>query len=256
VDPGDGQHRAVSVIPYVGNLSDKIGRKPPIIIGALGAGLMSFGYLYAISIHHVPLAIVMSLLMWGIVYQGYNAVYPSFYPELFPTRTRVSGMAISQNLGTAVSALLPVLFVTAAPPGAANIPLTIGSITLAICIGRGAGLLECARDLSRAPERPRQARRAAGAEAGVRQAEGADAGASEGGLGPSPRQARRPERARHPASTHASVVRVDPGLRRDDIYGRCACDAIRAGAFDAPYASYPPTRCTSSKKNRSAKLSV
>lgn len=124
---------AVLVIPFVGNLADKIGRRIPIIVGALASGLLSFGYLYAISIHNVPLAIVMSLLMWGVVYQGYNAVYPSFYPEMFPTRTRVSGMAISQNLGTAVTALLPVLFVSVAPPGATNIPLTIGLITLAIC---------------------------------------------------------------------------------------------------------------------------
>ena len=129
-----GNILAVLVIPYIGNLSDKVGRKPPIIIGALGAGLLSFGYLYAISIHNVPMAIVMSLLMWGIVYQGYNAVFPSFYPELFPTRTRVSAMAISQNLGTAVTALLPALFVAVAPPGAANIPLTIGALTFGITI--------------------------------------------------------------------------------------------------------------------------
>jgi MFS family permease len=129
-----GNIAAVLVIPFVGNLSDKIGRRPPIIIGALGSGLLSFGYLYAISIHHVPLAITMSLLMWGVVYQGYNAIFPSFYPEMFPTRTRVSGMAISQNLGTLVTALLPALFVAVAPPGATNIPLIIGSITLAICI--------------------------------------------------------------------------------------------------------------------------
>jgi MFS family permease len=132
--PVMGNIVAVLVIPFVGNLSDKIGRRPPIIIGALASGLLSFAYLYAISIHNVPMAIVMSLLMWGVVYQGYNAVYPSFYPEMFPTRTRVSGMAISQNLGTAVTALLPVLFVTVAPPGAANIPMTIGLITLAICV--------------------------------------------------------------------------------------------------------------------------
>ena len=74
----------------------------------------------------------MSLLMWGVVYQGYNAVFPSFYPELFPTRTRVSAMAISQNLGTAVTALLPALFAAVAPPGSTNIPLTIGAITFAI----------------------------------------------------------------------------------------------------------------------------
>jgi len=125
---------AVAVIPFVGNLSDKIGRRIPIMVGSVGAGLLSFGYLYAISVHNVPLAIVMSLLMWGVVYQGYNAVFPSFYPEMFPTRTRVSGMAISQNLGTLVTALLPALFVAVAPPGTANIPLLIGSITLAITV--------------------------------------------------------------------------------------------------------------------------
>jgi len=132
--PVMGNILAVIVIPFVGNLSDKIGRKPPIIVGAIASGLLSFGYLYAISIHNVPMAIVMSLLMWGVVYQGYNAVFPSFYPEMFPTRTRVSGMAISQNLGTAVTALLPALFVTVAPPGATNIPVTIGTITLAITV--------------------------------------------------------------------------------------------------------------------------
>ena len=132
--PVIGNIVAVVVIPFVGNLSDKIGRRPPIIIGSVLAGLLSFGYLYAISIHNVPLAVVMSLLMWGVVYQGYNAVFPSFYPEMFPTRTRVSGMAISQNLGTLVTAMLPAIFVAVAPPGATDIPLTIGAITLAVTI--------------------------------------------------------------------------------------------------------------------------
>jgi MFS family permease len=129
-----GNIAAVIVIPFVGNLSDKIGRRPPIIIGALASGLLSFGYLYAISIKDVPLAIAMSLLMWGVVYQGYNAIFPSFYPELFPTRTRVSAMAISQNIGTLVTALLPALFAAVAPPGSTNIPFTIGSITFAITL--------------------------------------------------------------------------------------------------------------------------
>ncbi|MDN4588129.1 MFS transporter [Xenophilus aerolatus] len=129
-----GNILAVLVIPFVGNLSDRIGRRPPIIVGALLSGLLAFGYLYAISIRSVPLAICMSLLMWGVVYQGYNAVFPSFYPELFPTRTRVSAMAISQNIGTAITAMLPALFTAVAPPGAANIWLTVGAIAFGITV--------------------------------------------------------------------------------------------------------------------------
>ena len=132
--PVMGNMLAVFVIPIVGNLSDKVGRKPPIIIGALASGLLAFGYLYAISIKNVPLAIFVSLLMWGVVYQGYNAIFPSFYPELFPTRTRVTAMAISQNTGTTITALLPALFATVAPPGSANIPLVVGAIAFGITV--------------------------------------------------------------------------------------------------------------------------
>ncbi|WP_295380219.1 MFS transporter [uncultured Pseudacidovorax sp.] len=129
-----GNILAVLVIPIVGNLSDKIGRRPPMIVGSVLAGLLAFGYLYAISIGSVPLAIVMSLLMWGIVYQGYNAVFPSFYPELFPTRTRVSAMAISQNVGTAITAMLPAVFAAVAPPGSTNIWMTVGALAFGITV--------------------------------------------------------------------------------------------------------------------------
>lgn len=137
--PVVGNIVAVLVIPFVGNLSDKIGRRPLIIGGALASGLLSFGYLYAISIQSVPLAFAMSILMWGVVYQGYNAVFPSFYPELFQTRYRVSAMAISQNVGTMFTALLPALFAAMAPPGSTNIPIIVGSLAFGVtCVAAAA----------------------------------------------------------------------------------------------------------------------
>ena len=129
-----GNILAVIIIPFVANLSDRIGRKPPIIVGCLLAGLLSFAYLWAISIKSVPLAVVFSLLMWGVAFQGYNAVYTSFFPELFPTRIRVTAMAVAQNIGTAVAALTAALFASVAPPGSSNIPLTVGAITFGISV--------------------------------------------------------------------------------------------------------------------------
>jgi hypothetical protein len=54
--------------------------------------------------------------MWGVVYQGYNAVFPAFYQELFPTKTRVTAFAVSQNIGTLITAFLPAIYATLVGP--------------------------------------------------------------------------------------------------------------------------------------------
>jgi MFS family permease len=123
---------AVFTIPLAGALFDRIGRRPMYIPGILSAGILTTVYLCAISIHSVPLVIAMSLIGWGIVYQGYNAIVPSFWPELFTTRVRVSGTAIGQNIGLVITAFLPMLFAAVAPPGSSDIVLMVGGTTLAV----------------------------------------------------------------------------------------------------------------------------
>jgi MFS family permease len=123
-----GNAVAVCLIPFVGRLGDRIGRRPPIIVGALGSGALSFLYLWFISQGNVVLTFITAIVMWGIVYQGYNATFPAFYQELFPTRTRVTGFAVSQNIGTMITAFLPSIWGAVAGPGS-NVPLIVGLFT-------------------------------------------------------------------------------------------------------------------------------
>lgn len=128
-----GNGVAVLLIPFVGNLSDRIGRRPCIIFGALTSGALSYAYLWAVSQGSVVLAFFFAILMWGVVYQGYNAVFPSFYQELFPTKTRVTGFAVSQNIGTTITAFLPTVYAIVATPET-NVPLIVGSFTFGCAI--------------------------------------------------------------------------------------------------------------------------
>jgi MFS family permease len=107
---------AVILIPFVGNLTDSIGRRPVIIIGCLGSGILAYPYLYFVAQANLPMAFLFAMLMWGCVYQGYNAVFPAFFQELFPTSTRVTAFAVSQNLGTLITAFLPAIYAALAGP--------------------------------------------------------------------------------------------------------------------------------------------
>ncbi|PPG05413.1 MFS transporter [Pseudoclavibacter sp. RFBI5] len=123
---------AVIVIPVFGMLSDKIGRRTLMIVGSFGSGLVAIGYLSAIQSGNLVLTIVLAILMMGVLFQMWNATFATFFQELFPTQTRVTGFAISQNVGLMIVAFLPSIFTFVAPPGSDNVPLVVGGLTLAI----------------------------------------------------------------------------------------------------------------------------
>ena len=56
----------------------------------------------------------------------WNATFATFFQEQFPMRMRVTGFAVSQNVGLAIASLFPTLFTAIAPPGSTNVPLVIG----------------------------------------------------------------------------------------------------------------------------------
>ena len=98
---------ALFAIPLWATLSDRIGRKPVFIGGALGSAVLIFAYFAAISAQNIVLIFLVGILMSGVVYSAANGVWPSFYGEMFSTNVRLSGMAIGTQIGFAIGGFSP-----------------------------------------------------------------------------------------------------------------------------------------------------
>ena len=98
---------ALAALPAWATLSDRVGRKRVFIFGAIGSGALMFAYLAAISSRQWPLIFIAAALMSGVVYSAMNGIQPSLYGEMFPTRVRLSGMAIGTQIGFAIGGFAP-----------------------------------------------------------------------------------------------------------------------------------------------------
>ncbi len=100
---------ALAAIPLWAILSDRIGRRPVFLIGALGSAVLIWPALWAISRADMALIFVFGLLLSGVVYSAANGIWPSLYGEMFDTRVRLSGMAIGTQIGFALGGFAPTI---------------------------------------------------------------------------------------------------------------------------------------------------
>ncbi|MEV6162717.1 MFS transporter [Streptomyces sp. NPDC052052] len=101
-----------AVIPMWGALSDRLGRKPVYLVGAIGVGLWMvpfFALINTRSFGNLLLAVTVGLIFHGAMY----APQAAFFSELFATRMRYSGASIGAQFSSVAAGAPAPLIATA-----------------------------------------------------------------------------------------------------------------------------------------------
>ncbi|MFD7067872.1 MFS transporter [Streptomyces sp. NPDC059913] len=101
-----------AVIPMWGALSDRVGRKPVYLVGAVGVAVWAFPFFALIdtrSFGNVLLAVTVGLVFHGAMY----APQAAFFSEMFATRMRYSGASIGAQFSSVAAGAPAPLIATA-----------------------------------------------------------------------------------------------------------------------------------------------
>ncbi|MCK1388026.1 MFS transporter [Bradyrhizobium sp. 21] len=104
-----GNVTALITQPLWALLADKIGRKPVFIGGVLGCAVLLFPYFMLVTSGNTIAIFAGAMILSGIVYAAPNAIWPSFYAEMFEARVRYSGTAIGTQLGFLAAGFTPLI---------------------------------------------------------------------------------------------------------------------------------------------------
>ncbi|MFI5085176.1 MAG: MFS transporter [Actinomycetales bacterium] len=88
-------------IPFMGALSDRIGRKKVIAASAIAMAIVGIPAYALIATGNMGLAILGACIM-AVVFAGHTAVIHILIVELFPTRVRYSAYGLGYNISSAV----------------------------------------------------------------------------------------------------------------------------------------------------------
>jgi MHS family shikimate/dehydroshikimate transporter-like MFS transporter len=99
-------------IPLYGALSDRVGRRPVYLGGAIGLILFAFPFFWALDTKSTPVIWLAMVVGLALVHSAMYGPQAAFFSELFGTRVRYSGASLGYQLASPLAGGLAPLIAT------------------------------------------------------------------------------------------------------------------------------------------------
>ncbi|MFF8644088.1 MFS transporter [Streptomyces sp. NPDC015345] len=132
---------ALVVLPCANHLSDRLGRRPVVLAGALLSAATAFPVFALVDSHRPGLLILACVIGHGIAQSVMYGPLGALFSEMFPTRVRYTGASLGYQtatlLGAGLSPLIAgALLATGHSSGSVAVLLTAGSAITALAVWR------------------------------------------------------------------------------------------------------------------------
>lgn len=91
------------LIPMMGRLSDKVGRKPLYVWGSIAMMLYAFPYFWLIHQGSVALLFIATIIGLGVIWAPITAVLGTIFSEIFSAEIRYTGVSLGYQIGAALA---------------------------------------------------------------------------------------------------------------------------------------------------------
>ncbi|MDS9470752.1 MFS transporter [Sporosarcina pasteurii] len=91
------------LIPLMGKLSDRVGRKPLYVYGTIIMALYAFPYFWLLKQGSVILLGIATVIGLGIIWAPITAVLGTMFSEIFSAEVRYTGISLGYQIGAAVA---------------------------------------------------------------------------------------------------------------------------------------------------------
>lgn len=91
------------LIPIMGRLSDRVGRKPLYVYGTIIMALYAFPYFWMLKQNSVALLAIATIIGLGVIWAPITAVLGTMFSEIFSAEVRYTGISLGYQIGAALA---------------------------------------------------------------------------------------------------------------------------------------------------------